>query len=173
MYVYTDSPNDMGNVASIPEMIEQFSYLMAPDKMGRVLMPGRSVFVHITQGVAQLGRDGYVGLKDFRGDVIHMMEGHGWIYYGEVTIDKNPQVKAIRTRDAGLTFKSLATDAAQDAPRAGGYSAAIPQAWAELRAHPCRPIGEIWQHHWLGDKRRLDTVGQAGMVCRRLPTAWA
>ena len=39
-------------------------------------------------------------VKDFRGDVIHMMEGHGWIYYGEVTIDKNPQVKAIRTRDA-------------------------------------------------------------------------
>ena len=94
MYVYTDSPHDMGNVASIGEMVEQFSYLMAPDKMGRIMIPGRSVFIHITQGVAQLGRDGYVGLKDFRGDLIRMMEGNGWIYYGEVTIDKNPQVKA-------------------------------------------------------------------------------
>ena len=116
MYVYTDSPHDMGNVASIGEMVDQFGYLMAPDKMGRVMMPGRSVFVHITQGVAQLGRDGYVGLKDFRGDLIRMMEGNGWIYYGEVTIDKNPQVKAIRTKDAGLTFKSLATDAARMHP---------------------------------------------------------
>ena len=116
MYVYTDSPHDMGNVASIGEMVEQFSHLMAPDKMMRVMMPGRSVFIHITQGVAQLGRDGYVGLKDFRGDLIRMMEGHGWIYYGEVTIDKNPQVKAIRTKDAGLTFKSLATDAARMHP---------------------------------------------------------
>ena len=116
MYVYTDSPHDMGNVASISEMVEQFSYLMAPGKMGRVMMPGRSVFIHITQGVAQLGRDGYVGLKDFRGDMIRMMEGEGWIYYGEVTIDKNPQVKAIRTKDAGLTFKSLATDAARMHP---------------------------------------------------------
>lgn len=116
MYVYTDSPHDMGNVASIGEMIDQFEYLMAPGKMMRVLMPGRSVFIHITQGVAQLGRDGYVGLKDFRGDLIRMMEGNGWIYYGEVTIDKNPQIKALRTRDAGLQFKSLATDAARMHP---------------------------------------------------------
>ena len=116
MYVYTDSPHDMGNVASIGEMVEQFGHLMAPNKMMRVMMPGRSVFIHITQGVAQLARDGYVGLKDFRGDLIRMMEGNGWIYYGEVTIDKNPQVKAIRTKDAGLTFKSLATDAARMHP---------------------------------------------------------
>ena len=116
MYVYTDSPHDMGNVASIGEMMEQFDCLMAPDKMWRVLMPGRSVFIHITQGVAQLGRDGYVGMKDFRGNIIQMMESHGWHYYGEVTIDKNPQVKAIRTKDAGLMFKSLANDASRMHP---------------------------------------------------------
>ena len=116
MYVYTDSPHDMGNVASIGEMIEQFGHLMAPDKLMRAMMPGRSVFVHITQGVAQIGRDGYMGLKDFRGDLIRMMDAHGWVYYGEVTIDKNPQVKAIRTKDSGLMFKSLANDAARMHP---------------------------------------------------------
>ena len=113
MYCYTNSPHDMGNVRSIKEMIDQFSYLMAPEKLMRVLMPGRSVFIHITQAVAQKGRDGYVGMKDFRGKIIEMMENHGWIHYGEVTIGKNPQVKAIRTRDAGLQFKSLATDASR------------------------------------------------------------
>ena len=116
MYVYSDSPHDMGNVADIAEMIGQFRYLMDADHMLRVLMPGRSVFVHITQATAQVGRDGYVGLKDFRGDVISMMTEIGWIYYGEVTIDKNPQVKAIRTRDSGLQFKSLANDAARMHP---------------------------------------------------------
>ena len=116
MYIYTDSPADMGNVSDIGDMIEQFSYLMAPDKMRRVIMPGRSVFIHITQGVAQAGRDGYIGLRDFRGPIIAMMQTHGWIYYGEVTIDKNPQVKAVRTKDSGLMFKSLANDAARMHP---------------------------------------------------------
>ena len=116
MYVYTDSPHDMGNVATIGEMVEQFGYLMAPDKLMRAMMAGRSVFVHITQGVAQIGRDGYMGIKDFRGEIIRMMDAHGWIYYGEVTIDKNPQVKAIRTKDSGLMFKSLANDAARMHP---------------------------------------------------------
>ena len=92
----------MGNVKDVAEMVEQFRFLMCKGKVFRVLMPGRSVFVHITQGVAQLGRDGYVGIKDFRGDLIRMMEEEGWIYYGEVTIDKNPQVKAIRTKRLGV-----------------------------------------------------------------------
>ena len=116
MYVYTDSPNDMGNVQSIEEMIEQFSFLMTEDAMMRVLKPGRSVFIHITQGVAQLNRDGYIGLKDFRGSIISMMENQGWIYYGEVCIDKNPQAKAVRTKDSGLMFKSLANDASRMHP---------------------------------------------------------
>ena len=114
MYVYTDSPHDMGNVASIGQMVAQFRHLA--QRMLRVMIPGRSVFIHITQGVAQLGRDGYVGLKDFRGALIAMMDSLGWVYYGEVTIDKNPQIKAIRTKDAGLMFKSLATDAARMHP---------------------------------------------------------
>jgi hypothetical protein len=116
MYVYTNSAYDMGNVDSIEEMIEQFSYLMGKGGLYRVLMPGRNVFIHITQGVAQKNRDGYVGLKDFRGQIINMMAGIGWIHYGEITIDKNPQVKAVRTKDHGLMFKTLAIDASKMHP---------------------------------------------------------
>ena len=121
MYVYTNSPHDMGNVASIDQMIEQFSYLMGPDKLLRVMMPGRNVFIHITQGVAQKGRDGYIGLKDFRGKIISMMQDHGWIYYGEAVIDKDPQLKAMRTKDHGLMFKSLVDDAARMHPALPDY----------------------------------------------------
>jgi DNA modification methylase len=110
MYAYTNSPHDMGNVRDQAEMIEQYRFLV-PELL-RVTMPGRSCAVHLCQGVAFKGVDGYTGIKDFRGDVIDVMEDCGWIYYGEVCIDKDPQVKAIRTKDRGLLFKTLATDSA-------------------------------------------------------------
>jgi DNA modification methylase len=110
MYAYTNSAHDMGNVQSIEELMEQYRYLI-PEIL-RVTMPGRTTAVHLTQAVAFKGTDGYIGIKDFRGRVIKAYEDAGWIYYGEVTIDKNPQLKAIRTKDRGLLFKSLANDSA-------------------------------------------------------------
>lgn len=108
MYTYTNSPHDMGNVKSLQEMIEQFRFLIP--KLFRVTQPGRHCCLHLTQAVAFKGTDGYIGIKDFRGAVIQAMEDFGWIYYGEVCIDKDPQVKAIRTKDRGLLFKTLAND---------------------------------------------------------------
>ena len=110
MYTYTNSPRDMGNVTAMPEMLEQFSYLI-PELL-RVTIPSRTCAIHLTQGVATKTNDDYIGIKDFRGEVIKSMEQEGWIYYGEVCIEKDPQVKAIRTKDRGLLFKSLAKDAA-------------------------------------------------------------
>jgi DNA modification methylase len=110
MWIYTNSPHDMGNVRDTEEMIEQFRFLI-PELL-RVTMPGRSCCVHLTQGTAQKVRDGYIGIRDFRGKVIEAMESEGWIYYGEVCIDTNPQMKAVRTKDRGLLFKSLANDSA-------------------------------------------------------------
>jgi DNA modification methylase/superfamily II DNA or RNA helicase len=111
MYVYSNSSRDMGNVQGHREMIEHFRYLSEP--LLRKTKPGRSCAVHLTQTLRKKMIDGYTGLIDFRGLTIQMMEEVGWIYYGEITIDKNPQVKAIRTRDAGLQFKSLATDSSK------------------------------------------------------------
>lgn len=111
MYVYTDSIADMGNCRSIEELIEHYAYL-APELL-RVTKPGRSCCVHLCQSVRVKYLDGYSGIRDFRGAMIAEMERHGWIYYGEVAIDKDPQVKAIRTKDQGLLFKSLARDASR------------------------------------------------------------
>jgi DNA modification methylase len=113
MYAYSNSPNDMGNTRNTAEMMNQYRFLVRSDKLMRVLMPGRTCAVHLSQEPAQLGKDDYVGMKDFRGDVIRLMEEEGWIYYGEVCIDKNPQVKANRTKDASLQFKSLANDSSR------------------------------------------------------------
>ena len=110
MYAYTNSPHDMGNTRSMDEMLAQFRFLIGKEKLYRVMMPGRMVCMHITQAPAFKHADGYVGMKDFRGDLIRMMTEEGWIYYGEVVIDKDPQVKAQRTKERGLMFKTLATD---------------------------------------------------------------
>jgi DNA modification methylase len=112
MYAYTNSPRDMGNVKDISEMLDHFRFLVGPEKLLRVTMPGRTCALHLTQSVAFKQVDGFIGLRDFRGRIISLMEDAGWIYYGEVCIDKNPQVKAIRTKDRGLLFKTLAQDSA-------------------------------------------------------------
>lgn len=108
MYAYTNSARDMGNAQSFDEMIEHFKFLMKD--LLRITMPGRSCAMHLTQAVAFKGTDGYIGIKDFRGKTIEAMQESGWIYYGEVCIDKCPQLKAIRTKDRGLLFKTLAND---------------------------------------------------------------
>src|SRR5262249_11835268 len=41
---------------------------------------------------------------------IALFEDRGWIYHGEVCIDKNPQAQAIRTHAKGLLFAQLKKD---------------------------------------------------------------
>jgi DNA modification methylase len=108
MYAYTNSAHDMGNVDHIDEMMDHFRFLL-PDLL-RVTMPGRVTCVHLCQLTAMKSRDGYIGLKDYRGRVIQLFEEEGWTFAGEVTIEKNPQIQAVRNKERGLLFKSLAQD---------------------------------------------------------------
>jgi superfamily II DNA or RNA helicase len=119
MYAYTDSPQDIGNSKNIEDLLEHYEFLV--DDLLRVTMPGRSCAIHLTQEPVFKGKDGYVGLRDFRGDVIRLMIGHGWIFYGEATIDKDPQVKASRTKDHSLLFKTLSTDSTHCRPALADY----------------------------------------------------
>lgn len=111
MYAYSNSSRDIGNTRNIEEMLNHFEFLM-PELL-RVTMPGRSCLVHLTQEPVFKGKDGHVGLRDFRGETIRRMEANGWIYYGEVAIDKNPQLKAIRTKESTLQFKTLSSDSSK------------------------------------------------------------
>jgi DNA modification methylase len=121
MYAYTNSAHDMGNTAGIDQMIEHFRFLVSRDKLQRVLMPGRLMCIHLMQLTAMKSREGYIGLHDYRGRVISLMIEEGWIYAGEVTIDKNPQIQATRNKDRGLLFKSLATDSSVMRMALGDY----------------------------------------------------
>lgn len=121
MYAYTNSVNDVGNSDHIRQMIDHFRYLVKADKLMRVMMPGRIVAIHLMQLTAMKNRDGYIGIKDYRGRVIAMMEDEGWIYHGELTIDKNPQIQAVRNKERGLLFKSLAQDSSVIRPALADY----------------------------------------------------
>jgi len=119
MYAYTNSARDVGNCESIAQLIEHFAFLMGD--MLRVTMPGRCCCIHLTQEPVFKGRDGFVGLRDFRGDCIRAMQAAGWQYYSEVTIDKNPMLKASRTKEATLLFKTLSADSAGCRPALADY----------------------------------------------------
>jgi DNA modification methylase len=110
LYAYTNSARDMGNVQQIEEFRAHFNYLI-PELL-RVTMPGRLCCIHLIQLPAQKGRDGFMGLKDYRGSVIESMSENGWNYAGEVTIDKDPCLQAVRNKDHSLLFKSLSADSA-------------------------------------------------------------
>ena len=110
MYTYTNSVHDVGNTTRMDEMIDHFRYLVDKDRLYRVMMPGRVVGIHLMQLTSMKNREGFIGVKDYRGRVIQMMQDEGWIYHGEVTIDKNPQIQAVRNKERALLFKSLATD---------------------------------------------------------------
>lgn len=119
MYVYSDSERDMGNSRTVEQLVDHYRFLI-PELL-RVLMPGRSCAVHLCQTLKVKYLDGLTGIRDFRGAVIQAMEQGGFNYYGEHLIDKDPQLKAIRTKDQGLLFKSLATDAARMHGALGDY----------------------------------------------------
>jgi DNA modification methylase len=111
MYAYTDSERDMGNCTSLDEMLSHMSFML-PD-LHRVIMPGRSVYIHLTQEPIFQWQEGYSGLRDFRGEVIRAMQAVGFVLRSERMIDKCPQLKAARTKDAGLAMKTGAKDSAR------------------------------------------------------------
>ena len=76
-------------------------------------MPGRVVAIHCMQIPAMKERDGYIGLKDFRGDLIRLFQKCGFIFHSEVTIWKNPVVEMQRTKALGLLHKQIKKDSSK------------------------------------------------------------
>lgn len=119
LYVYSNSERDMGNCASSEEFFEHYAFMLK--ELLRVTLPGRLTCVHVQQVSAMLERDGYIGIKDFRGWTIAAYEKNGWIYHGEVCIDKDPQAQAIRTKAKALLFVQMRKDSSWSRPALADY----------------------------------------------------
>lgn len=110
LYSYTDATEDMSNVRTNDEFIAGMEFMVA--ELYRAMMPGRIVAFHCMNLPSSIERDGFIGIKDFRGDLIRLYERNGFIFHSEVVIWKDPLIAATRTHALGLAHKQIVTDSA-------------------------------------------------------------
>jgi DNA modification methylase len=119
LYTYSASDRDLGNSRTIEQFWDHFGFISR--ELRRLIKPGRLCAVHVQQVTSQKAKDGVIGLFDFRGDTIRHFQDAGFIYHGEVCIDKDPQAQAIRTKSKSLLFVSLRRDASWLRPALADY----------------------------------------------------
>lgn len=108
LFTYSDSNRDMGNSKKDDEFYTHFGFLI--DELIRITKPGRHVAVDCMNVPAMKERDGFIGLKDFRGAIIHEFTKRGFIFHSEHCIWKDPLIEATRTKALGLMHKQLCKD---------------------------------------------------------------
>jgi len=109
LYTYSNSPRDLGNCRSDADFFEHFGYIVR--ELRRVMKPARNVSFHCMLLPTSKERDGYIGLKDFRGDLIRAFQKEGFIYASEVCIWKDPVTSMQRTKALGLLHKTVRNNA--------------------------------------------------------------
>jgi len=162
LFVYSDSIRDMGNCESDKQFFEHFSFLV-PELL-RITIPGRLCAVHCSQIPAHKWKDGELGLKDFRGDIIRTFQAAGWVYHSEVCIWKDPVVEMQRTKALGLLHKQIKKNSAMSrvgmpdylvvfrkpgdpvkpVARPNGFN---PQAYIGEDGSDCKTSIDVWQRY--------------------------
>lgn len=133
LYTYSNSPRDMGNCRDDDDFFEHFGFLI--NELRRVMMPGRDVSFHCMLLPTSKVRDGVIGLKDFRGDLIRAFQARGFVYHSEVCIWKDPVTAMQRTKALGLLHKTVRTNGSMS--RQG-----IPDYLVTMRA-PGEPVDKV------------------------------
>lgn len=108
LYTYSNSERDMGNARDSDEFWQHYRFLIA--EQFRVMMPGRLVSIHCMNLPTSKVRDGIIGIRDFRGEIIRAFEDAGFIYHSEVCIWKDPVTAMQRTKALGLLHKTIRKD---------------------------------------------------------------
>ena len=108
LYTYSDHIEDMGNSKDQAEFMATFQFLV--NELYRVVQPGRNVAVHCMDLPIQKGKEGFIGLRDFSGDILRAFSDAGFIYHSRVTIWKDPVVEMQRTKALGLLHKQVKKD---------------------------------------------------------------
>jgi DNA modification methylase len=119
LFTYSNSKRDLGNCQTDEEFFEHLMYISK--ELYRIMKPGRNICVHCMNIPTRMISHGYIGLTDFRGELIRHYEKAGFIYYGEVCIWKNPQVQSIRTHTKMLAFQQFNKDSIESCPALPDY----------------------------------------------------
>lgn len=108
LYTYTASDRDMGNSSDYEQFWEHYRFLIAEQM--RTHMPGRNISIHCMLLPTSKQHHGYIGLQDFRGDIIRAYQDVGFIFHSEVVIWKDPVTAMQRTKALGLLHKQIRKD---------------------------------------------------------------
>lgn len=108
LYTYSNSERDLGNCRTSDEFYEQFKYIVK--ELYRVIMPGRLISFHCMDLPLSKERDGIIGIRDFRGELIRLFQDEGFILHSQVVIWKDPVTAMQRTKALGLLHKQLKKD---------------------------------------------------------------
>lgn len=162
LYTYSNSDHDMGNSKGDEEFYNHFTYLVK--ELFRITIPGRLISFHCMNIPLMKERDGVIGLKDFRGQLIKLFQENGFIYHSEVTVWKNPVTEMQRTKALGLLHKQIKKDSSMSRQGIPDYIVTMrkPGENPERIAHTIDsfPI-DVWQRYaspvWM-DIRQSDTL---------------
>lgn len=114
LFVYSNSERDLGNCRGWEEFFTHYRFIV--EEVLRVTREGRISCVHTSDVPAMANRDGYIGLKDFPGQVIKLHQDVGWTFVGRAFIQKNPQAQAIRVKSKALLFVQMKKDSSCSRP---------------------------------------------------------
>jgi hypothetical protein len=108
LYTYSASDRDMGNCENDEQFMQHFGFLVR--ELYRVTKPGRLLSFHCMNIPTSKVKDGVIGLRDFRGELIRLFCSEGWIFHTEICIWKDPVTQMQRTKALGLLHKQLKKD---------------------------------------------------------------
>jgi len=108
LYTYSNSERDLGNCKDTEEFYRQFQFIV--EELYRVLIPGRLISFHCMDLPLSKERDGIIGIRDFRGELIKVFEKSGFVLHSQVCIWKDPVTAMQRTKAIGLLHKQLKKD---------------------------------------------------------------
>lgn len=114
LFVYSNSERDLGNCRGWDEFFKHYEFIVR--EVLRVTKQGRLSCVHTSDIPAMANRDGYIGLRDFPGEVLRLHERCGWVFVGRAFIQKNPQAQAIRVKSKSLLFVQINKDSSHSRP---------------------------------------------------------
>ncbi len=145
LYTYSDSIEDMGNCRSDDEF--DFAFQILANELYRVLWSGRNVAIHCMDLPIQKGKEGYIGLKDFSGEIHRMMLSAGFIYHCRTTIWRNPVTEMQRTKALGLLHKQVKKDAAMSRTGLPDYLLVFRKPGEHLHPVKCDISVDTWQKY--------------------------
>lgn len=159
LFTYSHKTEDIGNcgAAGVDFVGSQFGLHLRffTEQLFRVTRPGTNACIHVQQLVATKVEHGFIGRRDFRGDVVDIFEAAGFEWKGEFAIAKNPQAIAQRQKLHSLLFVTGGRDARQLAPAVNDY-VLIFQRPGEAPPVPAlrtdgNPAGWVSTEEWIRD----------------------